>query len=405
KADLNDAEKLLPGTEFRIWEDKDGGQSWTVVTGEDGTVAFDIENPGTYKVQETAPPPGYYLEDDSPIWTFVVSKSNPTIEYDKEKDKFIKHYQLIGNKDLKVKAKNPAIGVSVTKGLKHNSGDEDAEDFVPTEATFYIALFSDEELTDRVSNAKELSFKGEASSTVSFDAADMLEGKALVAGETYYVGETDADGTLLDYIEAMTIDGVDYKVEMSANVGGEDYAITIGMNDEGPVELLFDNIVYDPLPPPHKYTSFTVTKKVVDSDGDAMKYSGTFYVTLFNDAAKTDIYKIIPVRLKNQTQATVELNVGEGKDIVAGDYWLAETDANGKVVDSKFKFTPSFDMDSFTITDDESINVTLTNKAKPGDGPKTGDQTNLPLPIMLMILAMTGAGVALFAGRRRRQDD
>ncbi len=74
--------------------------------------------------------------------------------------------------------------ISVTKNLTYNEDVLYAEN-----ATFYVALYSDEARTVRVSEVKAITFTNASSGTAAFTG--------LETGKTYYVGECDADGNAI----------------------------------------------------------------------------------------------------------------------------------------------------------------------------------------------------------------
>lgn len=150
---------------------------------------------------------------------------------------------------------------------------------------------------------------------------------------------------------------------------------------------------------PHK-KQLCVTKKVVDQKGNSRKYTGTFYVTFFKDAAKTDAAETVAIKLYKQSQKTVE-----GIELEDGTYYVAETDAKGKVVDSSFKFKPKYNMESFEYDNkDKSVTVSIevTNiGTEETFGPKTGDDADIALPVVSMTAAIMAIALVLVLRRRR----
>ncbi len=61
--------------------------------------------------------------------------------------------------------------------------------------TFYVGLFSDKEMTKLVSEVKALKMNGNSSTTVEFITDK--DGNPLLAGETYYIAETDKNGVAI----------------------------------------------------------------------------------------------------------------------------------------------------------------------------------------------------------------
>ena len=117
--------------------------------------------------------------------------------------------------------------------------------------------------------------------------------------------------------------------------------------------------------------------------------------------------KPIMITLNDESEKTV---VVETPDF--GLYYLAETDANGKKVDSSFKFVPTFSSTTAKITDDADVSIELTNQAKaepPVDNSgkdmdgdvKTGDSTNIMLLLAMMITSIMLGIVILLRARRK----
>lgn len=385
KVDSENNDKTLKDAEFTVFKGDVKGE--TFVTGEDGIATVEFTEEGDYTIAETKAPYGYDGTTDS--WDVSVSKSGPVITF--EDGKYVRTFTLSlageNTKAITVPNTPKETSIEVTKLLKYNN-DEDP--FEAKDATFYVALFSDEARTEIAYGPKELHFGGDnpSSATVTFDG--------LPVGVTYYVGETDKDGKLLgDYTE-MEIDGTKYSVEMGANL--EEFKDEVTTTEEVS-EVEFSNILIDI--PIHFMKQFNITKKVTDAQGNAKKYTGDFYVTIYKDQAHTQKVKTVKISFNNQTMATI--SVDDLEENVT--YYLAETDANGNKLPSNFKFTPTFSATSGAITDQSDVNIELVNKEKPnGTDTKTGDDTNMMLPLMLMLAAMAAAGLVIF-GRRRKQED
>ena len=76
-----------------------------------------------------------------------------------------------------------SASIAVTKKLTYIG-----EGLAARNQTFYVALYSDKECTQRVSNVKALVFKNADASTVVFS-------ENIKAGKTYYIAECTQDGT------------------------------------------------------------------------------------------------------------------------------------------------------------------------------------------------------------------
>lgn len=153
------------------------------------------------------------------------------------------------------------------------------------------------------------------------------------------------------------------------------------------------------------YRAVTITKKVTDSTGKAIKHKGDFYVTMFADPEGKEIVKDpVKITLDNEKSKTVIIPVPANSL-----YYLAETDADGNKVDSSFEFIPTFSSTVAEASDDET-SIVLTNQAKagtPADDPdndtdaKTGDSANLMLMLLALLTSMLIGAVVLIRGRRR----
>ena len=328
------------------------------------------------------------------------------IKYSVEETAIDGNDELLSNYDVVYDGNNikntPRLtSVEITKNLKHNSS---FDEFVAKDATFYVALFSDADRTKLVAGPQELNFRDASKAVTTFNN--------LPVGKTYYVGETDSEGNILgeneNGVEVLKVDDTEYIVEIGTSSVYDFNAKVETVNNET-ASVEFDNILNDI--PLGYYKQFTLTKKVVDVEGNPMKYTGSFYVTLFEDEKCTKPAtmdgKPIMITLNDESEKTV---VVETPDF--GLYYLAETDANGKKVDSSFKFVPTFSSTTAKITDDADVSIELTNQAKaepPVDNSgkdmdgdvKTGDSTNIMLLLAMMITSIMLGIVILLRARRK----
>ena len=205
--------------------------------------------------------------------------------------------------------------------------------------TFYVALFSDADCTQKVSNVKELKCEGAWSAYTVFE--HLKDG-------TYYVAETDEDGNKLESSEVCKIEGNGTKCEITPT---QKTAYAVIENQLLIPEDDFLNTLHN----------LTVTKNVtLDGEQISEKYSGTFYVSLFTDPYYT-----------NRTGDVKELQIQNGKstsvsftDLADGTYYVAETDKDGNPVENTdFGFDVSYDGDitvSFTEQNTDST-LAITN--------------------------------------------
>ena len=138
--------------------------------------------------------------------------------------------------------------ITVTKKVTYNgAADKVTEDF-------YVALFSDSDGKNIASTVETISLTEASEGTATFTG--------LTVGETYYVYETDKDGTPVG-------NGFGYKVK------GQGQEVTIGRDSLNQTAELTNNKV--------ETGQITVTKKVT-YNGAADKVTEDFYVALFSDS-------------------------------------------------------------------------------------------------------------------------
>ena len=405
KVDIT-SQKELAGAHIQIL-DKDG----KVVEEWDSTdKAYTIKGlktGETYTLRETVAPKGYKVAEDT---TFQLNEDG-TIDTANTTAAISDDTLLV--KDEKKESKD--VSVSVTKKLVTVDGTViGAED-----ATYYVALYSDADCTERVSDVLALNFKNASSSTVTFTG--------LEKGQTYYVGECEADGTC--YLANICADGTMYMVDFS-----DGNAVTVD-NADGSTTVYFDN-QFEKIPDGYyKEAELNITKKLVGSDGKAKNSNEIFYAGIFADEGFTQLsadvsQNIVPLDLAGGSEATALVNVAlpESGSITL---YVTEVDSNGKPVAgaASFKYDVTVDNAQVTLNDDNlSANVVITNienstKVTPTPGTpntpntpnttggfsgksavRTGDSTPIGGFIALFAAAAVIAGAAVFFKRRRKDE-
>ena len=321
-----------------------------------------------------------------------------------------------GNGVLDVKASYPAGGITfenkytetpssvvVTKRLINNGSALSA-----VNQTFYVALYHDEACTKPASGVQPLIFKNVSSSTVTFDG--------LEPGKTYYVGETDENGTLIQ-------SGVLSNGELFQAVFPNGNKVQTGVNGEK-AELYFDNTF--PVVPEgfYKGAELTITKKLVSSDETPLNSESTFYAGIFADKNHTILSEIV-----SENIVALHLNGGsEASEVIHvslddGDtqtLYVTEVDENGyPVADaSDFEYEVSADKTSVTLSPENlHDSVTITNKEqeeietefesetektpkKPAKSVKTEDETPV-VGYLLILLSAAMTLITLIFGRKR----
>ena len=370
----------------------------------DAYTLTDLKPGVAYTLHETAAPKGYKVAEDT---TFQLNEDG-TIDTANTTTAISDDTLLV--KDEKKESKD--VSVSVTKKLVTVDGTV----IGAVDATYYVALYSDADCTQRVSDVLALNFKNASSSTVTFTG--------LEKGQTYYVGECEADGTC--YLANICADGTMYMVDFS-----DGNAVTVD-NADGSTTVYFDN-QFENIPDGYyKEAELNITKKLVGSDGKAKNSNEIFYAGIFADEGFTQLStdvsaNIVPLDLAGGSEATAQVNVAlpESGSITL---YVTEVDSNGKPVAgaASFKYDVTVDNTQVTLNDDNlSANVVITNKENstkvtptpgtpntpntPGgfsgkSAVRTGDSTPIGGFIALFAAAAVIAGAAVFFKRRRKDE-
>ena len=256
----------------------------------------------------------------------------------------------------------PAAGsITVTKNLKVNGTPVGAEN-----QKFYVALFEDEDCTQRVSDVKTLTFQYASSATVTFDN--------LESGKTYYVSETDENG------EAILVGILDSGDIYTADFTNGNIVSVDGKNGS---TVDFDN-EFEDIPDGFYYVgNLKVTKTLLGSDGKAKNSDKTFYAGVFADADHTKLSdqvakNIIPLSLNGASSVSDEVEVYmENADSVVKLY-VTEVDKNGTPVekDNSFAYSVTVKDGNATISKDAlDARVVITNQEKNNPTPQGGGDT------------------------------
>ncbi|MBU5679126.1 DUF5979 domain-containing protein, partial [Blautia sp. MSJ-9] len=358
----------------------------------------------TYTLRETKAPKGYDVAADT---TFelnedgTINTANTTTS--------------ISGDDLLVKDEktvDKTVSVSVTKRLV----TVDGQVIGAPDATYYVALYSDPDCTQRVSDVMALNYKNASVSTVTFTG--------LKKGQTYYVGECEADGT--SYLANVNADGTLYTVDFS---DGNTVEVT---NNDGSKTIYFDN-QFEKVPDGYyKEGELNITKKLVGGDGKAKNSSEIFYAGIFSDADFTQLSpdvsdNIVPLDLAGGSEVTsqVKVSIPESGSITL---YVTEVDSKGNPVAgaASFKYDVSVDNMQVTFDDDNiSADVVITNSENTPEvtptpttttpntpvtqsgsttksAVKTGDSTPIGMFVGLFAAAAVIAGAAVFFKRRKK---
>lgn len=275
--------------------------------------------------------------------------------------------------------------ITVTKTLKLNNY---AADIGVDAATFYVALFSDENRTDRISSVKPIVFEHQTVGTVVFEK--------LGAGK-YYIGETDKFGNL---IEKGYVDEVEYRPEY-----GDGYLVNLE-SDTYAGQIHFEN-VFDQAPKGFYYEgTLSVTKEVL-RDGKPWNTDNTYYAGVFKDAAHTELLGQMELKMNGKSDATAEMKVPLGEDPDKKiSFYVTEVDKNGKPLKNgkNLKFKISVKGSEVVMTGKNPMaKVTITNSYKTWlSKVKTGDHAKVMTWMTLMGAALL-AVVLLGCAKKRRK--
>lgn len=407
KVDISDG-KELEGAHIQII-DQDGNVVDEWDSTKEAHVTEKLKTGKIYTLRETVAPDGYLLTSDT---TFVL-KEDGTVDAEKTTAVSKDGVLLVQDKLA------TAASIAVTKKLTYIG-----ENLAARDQTFYVALYSDKECTQRVSDVKALVFKNADASTVVFS-------ENIKAGKTYYIAECTQDGTA-QTIGALA-DGTVYEA-----VFGNGNSTTV-TEANGTTTVSFEN-VFSSFPPDgfYKQGQLTITKKVLGADGGTRNSNEVFYAGIFDDAAHTQLSQqveqnIIKLDMDGGYEVSETINVGLAQSGAKVTLYVTETDSNGKPIAGSegfgYKVTVSADSVTFdetnmtaevVITNQEESTVTETPTPTPssdggnsggsedhsggyggGKSPKTGDDTPIGTYLMLLLAA---AMLAAETERRRRRN-
>ncbi len=236
--------------------------------------------------------------------------------------------------------------IIITKKLTFNGLPLAAKD-----AVFYVALYADEECTVRVTELKQLKFVMSSCEPVLFTG--------LETGRTYYVGESDAEGNVSPVGEAA--DGTPFLA-----VFGQGSAVEL-KSAEKIETLVFENEFLDFPVNYMREGTLTITKQVLDENGEPKESDEVFYAGIFADEAHTVLSdavseNIVAIPMNGSSQASVQVNSYCADDEILRLY-VAEVTADGTPVDGGFAYVstveegePEFSIDLVENT------VVITNQ-------------------------------------------
>ena len=406
KVDIADGKELEGAHIHVIDEDENIVAEWDST--KEPHVIEGLKTDKKYILRETVAPTGYELTNDT---TFVL-KADGTVDTEKTTTVFKDGVLLVQDKLA------TGQSIAVTKKLTTITGDLRAMD-----QTFYVALYSDEACTQRVSDVKAIEFKNASSSTVVFN-------ENIEVNKDYYIAECSQDGTAQSM--GALADGTMYEAKFN---NGNKATVK---EANGTTTVYFDN-VFSSIPDGYyKQGKLTITKKLLGADGNAKKSDNVFYAGIFDDADYTQLstqvsQNIVKLDLAGGSEVSQVIKIGLDVNKTVTLY-VTETDSNGKPVAGTSGFAYKVSVDGSTVTIDEAnenASVTITNTENPTTtkttkttteesgnesgssasshsmssstkAPKTGDDTPIAMYVIILIAA---AALIVFGFEKRRRSN
>ena len=406
KVDIADGKELEGAHIQVIDEDENIVAEWDST--KEPHVIEGLKTDKKYILRETVAPTGYELTNDT---TFVL-KADGTVDTEKTTTVFKDGVLLVQDKLA------TGQSIAVTKKLTTITGDLRAMD-----QTFYVALYSDEACTQRVSDVKAIEFKNASSSTVVFN-------ENIEVNKDYYIAECSQDGTAQSM--GALADGTMYEAKFN---NGNKATVK---EANGTTTVYFDN-VFSSIPDGYyKQGKLTITKKLLGADGNAKKSDNVFYAGIFDDADYTQLstqvsQNIVKLDLAGGSEVSQVIKIGLDVNKTVTLY-VTETDSNGKPVAGTSGFAYKVSVDGSTVIIDEAnenASVTITNTENPTTtkttkttteesgnesgssasshsmssstkAPKTGDDTPIAMYVIILIAA---AALIVFGFEKRRRSN
>ena len=213
KQDQNNLDKVLKGATFQIEKctfDKDGNMTTseisTPTTGNDGTIAQNLQYDTLYKITETQAPNGYVL-DDEPIYILDVKEGNES--YVDTVKQYLKNINLevsYQEKNFNLQVRNHKGEITVVKKFINDAAGKLTK---PVSGTYRFGLYDDQNkwlqtqpITYSASDTQDKSVK--------FENLDL--------DKTYYVYELDDQNQpITDTSKEVTINTMNYQVVYENN--------------------------------------------------------------------------------------------------------------------------------------------------------------------------------------------
>ena len=217
KQDQNDLSKVLSGATFKIDKcefDKDGNMTTseisTPTTGNDGTIAQNLQYDTLYKITETQAPNGYVL-DDEPIYILDVTKDNES--YVDTVKQYLKNINLevsYQEENFNLQVRNHKGEITVVKKFINDAAGKSTK---PVSGIYRFGLYDDPNKLEKPLQPPK---------TITYSANDnpdkSVKFEDLELDKTYYVYELDdKDQPITDTSKEVTINTMNYQVVYEKN--------------------------------------------------------------------------------------------------------------------------------------------------------------------------------------------
>lgn len=187
------------------------------------------------------------------------------------------------------------------------------------ELEIYVALFSDEKLTQRITGIQKI--VQESGTTASGSAALYVKGTA-----PCYLAETNEFGVPVTDYEKTVLNTSKEALQSIVFTAENRQAQTVVLHRNYGTAAYPDGLF-------SYMADISITKNVQDNKKNPQPAAVTdeFYISLFRDAALTHLEEIVPISLENESTKTVTISRKVTKGQVV--YHAAETDASGVPTD------------------------------------------------------------------------
>lgn len=214
KQDENDMDKVLSGATFKIEKctfDEYGKMTTseisTPTTGNDGTIAQNLQYDTLYRITETKAPDGYVL-DDEPIYILDVKKGNES--YVDTVKQYLKNINLevsYQEENFNLQVRNHKGEITVVKKFINDAAGKSTK---PVSGIYRFGLYDDKDTLLQPIKTITYSANDNPDKSVKFENLEL--------DKTYYVYELDDQGKpITDSSKEVTINTMNYQVVYEKN--------------------------------------------------------------------------------------------------------------------------------------------------------------------------------------------